>query len=216
MHCACGWGIRYKYAIKHYVNFTDQLVFIDETHKGELSSRRQKHWNKINGPQPYYEEFFGSHGIRYTFLAAVDYRGFIVEASDVVVRESGINDTDPCRGTIGAARFELWVKNELAPTLGRYVEDKPRSIFVLDNATIHHLERVKTIIESTGAKVIYTALYLLDLNPIEYFYGSYKNVFEKNHHDSWEEAHMKGINSVSPKEAMIFFRYCGLPVKKEI
>ena len=180
-----------------------------------MSNRRRKHWNRINGSQPYYEEFFGSHGIWYTFLAVADYRGFIIEALDVVVRETGINDTDPCRGTIGAARFELWVENKLAPTLGRYIEGEPRSIVVLDNATIHHSVRVKTIIESTGAKVIYTAPYSPDLNPIEYYFGSYKKCLRKNHRDSWEEAHMKGINSVSPKEAINFFRNCGLPVEKE-
>ena len=34
---------RYKYTIANSVYFTDQLVFIDETHKGELSNRRRKH-----------------------------------------------------------------------------------------------------------------------------------------------------------------------------
>ena len=69
--------------------------------------------------------------------------------------------------------------------------------------------------ESTEAKVIYTAPYSPDLNSIEYYFGSYKKCLRKNHRDGWEEAHMKGINSVSPKEAMNFLKYCGLPVKEE-
>jgi len=104
-----------------------------------------------------------------TFLAAIDYRRFITETSDVVLGETGVNDNNPSRGTIGADRFELWVKHKLAPVLGSYVESKPHSSVVLDNATIHHNKRIKDIIEATGAKVIYTAPFSPDLNPIEFF-----------------------------------------------
>ena len=195
---------RYLYCLKSNLKYIDQVVFLDETHKGELSSRRRKHWNAINGRQPYYEEFFGSHGIRYTFISAADIDGFIIESCDVIVRESGDNDTDPCRGTVGEARFTLWVENKLVPILGRFVENEPRSIVVLDNATIHHSPEIKNLIESTGAKVIYTAPYSPDLNPIEFYFGSYKKSLRRSMNEDWLDAHMKAIHSVTPSDAVIF------------
>ena len=188
---------------------------MDETHKSELSNRRRKHWNAVNGTQPFYDEFFGSHGERYTFLAAADSRGFIKETCDVIRRERSDADNDLTRGTVGSARFELWVRNKLLPTLGNYVANEKRSIVILDNATIHHSATIKNLIESTGAKVIYTAPFSPDLNPIEYFFSSYKKSLRRNHRMNWLDAHMIAIDSVSPKDAVNFFIHCDVPFAKQ-
>ena len=169
----------YKIALHHHVSYVDQLVFIDETSKGENASVRRRFWNPIGGTQPFFEEFFGSHNKRYTMLAAGDVNGFIVESVDVVHRERGPRDTCPLRGTIGMERFEMWVEEKLCPVLGNWANAEPRSIVVIDNATIHHSERVRGMIMATGAKIIYTAPYSPDLNPIEYYFGVYKSYLKK-------------------------------------
>ena len=108
-------------------------------------------------------------------LAAGDINGFIIESIDVVHRERSARDTCPLRGTTGMERFELWVEEKLCPVLGNWANSEPRSIIVIDNATIHHSERVRGLIMATGAKMIYTAPYSPDLNPIEYYFGVYKS-----------------------------------------
>ena len=67
--------------------------------------------------------------------------------------------------------------------LGDYAKGEPRSVVVLDNASVHHSEYVVHVITTAGAKVIYTAPYSPDLNPIELMFGqnkaSLKRVKEK-------------------------------------
>jgi transposase len=55
------------------------------------------------------------------------------------------------------------------PVLGRFEDDEPRSIHMMDNPSIHISERVKQLIEeAAGAILLYTAPYSPYLNPIEF------------------------------------------------
>jgi transposase len=62
----------------------------------------------------------------------------------------------------------------------------------LDNASVHHSEYVVHAIESAGAKVIYTAPYSPDLNPIELMFGQYKAALKRHTFLPWDEAHLVG------------------------
>ena len=61
--------------------------------------------------------------------------------------------------TVDTKRFIEWVENRLLPVLGRYEKGEARSVVILDNASIHHDDEIVDLIESTGARVIYTAPY---------------------------------------------------------
>ena len=43
----------------------------------------------------------------------------------------------------------------------------PRSVVLMDNASIYHLERVDDIISGVGAKLIFLSPYSPDLMPLE-------------------------------------------------
>ena len=80
--------------------------------------------------------------------------GFIIKACTLVPRKSSKSDADPTKGTVDADRFVLWLKENLVPILGKYALGEPRSVVILDNASIHQDSRVKEIIEAAGAVLI--------------------------------------------------------------
>ena len=188
----------FKLVLYNFVNYPDQLVFVDETSKSEHSATRRKFWNIIGRDQPFFTAFFGSHNKRYTVITAGDINGFIPETIDVVHREHGR------------------VREKLCPTLGRCVLSEPRSIVVIDNATIHHTKVIVDLIAATDAKTIYTAPYSPDLNPIEFYFGMYKRSLMRNFALNWLDAHFLGIYSVTPAHAKAFFRHCGVPGMEDV
>ena len=93
-------------------------------------------WSK-QGLTPFQTVHFeGSHGFCYNLIAACDINRFIYEACEPIY-QSDSNDTDPTHGTVDQARFKLWVIEKLIPKLGKYHLGQPRSIVVMDNASIH-------------------------------------------------------------------------------
>ena len=56
----------------------------------------------------------------------------------------------------------------------------PRSVILLDNATIHHTERAIKLIQSVGAIVHFLPPYSPDLNPIEELFSKVKACLKEN------------------------------------
>ena len=77
-------------------------------------------------------------------------------------------------GTVDGEYFVQWVRKKLCPVLGNYERGEPRSVVVLDNASIHHSDEMVDLIHATGAVIIYSAPYSPTLNPIENYFSMYK------------------------------------------
>jgi len=154
------------------------FVFVDETCVGRNESRRRRHWAPRGGPTPYGWEVFmadDEDGAVYSMIAAADINGFIHSACVPVWRKSSKTDGNILRGTVNAQYFEDWVVSSLIPTLGRRDLNEPRSVVILDNASVHSPERVEKLINDAGAVVVWTAPYSPDLNPIERCFHQYKS-----------------------------------------
>jgi transposase len=207
-----GCQLCYQECIDRIVLDPSQLVFLDETQKDRNSSRRRRSWFR-RGRNPFRDAYFaGSHGKRYTLVAACDINGFIIEACETILREEGPNDTDETRGTVNRDRFRLWIQETLVPVLGNYSRLEPRSIVVMDNASIHSGADIQDLIEATGARLVYLPPYSPDKNPIELMFGEYKKCLKRHSkHYAWRDAHVFGLYSVDPKMARNFFRKAGVP-----
>lgn len=181
-----------------------QLVFVDESSVGKNAGRQRRGWGRMGGPSPAFELFAEGefHGNTFTLIAAVDLNGFIEPACKCVFRKRSATDADPARGTVDTEMFLSWIQNSLCPTLGHSASNQPRSIVVMDNATIHRDDRIQAAIEAVGATVIWTAAYSPDLNPIERCFSYYKKYLLRHSRlfaRRPKEAHRRALCCVSGK-----------------
>ena len=196
---------QYKSALEMLVMHPNQLLFLDETAKGRNDARRRRSYSPRGVTPTASVPFTGSHGKRYSMLAACDMDGFIKETCEIVERE-GI-----AGGTVDTGVFTHWLNDNVIPVLGRYNLHEPHSIVVLDNASIHHTDEIVELIENAGAMVLYLAPYSPDLNPIELMFGQYKMGLKRHQGLGWWEAHMSALATVKPHNARNYYRRCGVP-----
>ena len=106
-------------------------------------------------------------GIHYEDLAM--YRGKPARPQKLLVRgkrvsaigvlsTSGMLDCHIVEGTVNADRFEEFVEKSLLPHLHPLNGIDPHSVVVMDNCSIHHVERIIELIETTGALVIFVTI----------------------------------------------------------
>lgn len=197
--------------LEYWMHDPSQLIFVDESAKDRNSSRRRRSWSR-RGLTPFRKAYFaGSHFKRYTLIAACDINGFVLEACETVLREHGAADNNPSRGTVDGERFKLWVEEKLIPVLGKYHDGAPRSIVVLDNASVHHVDGIVEMIQEAGAKVVFTAPYSPEYNPIETMFHVYKASLRRNKRMNWLDAHCIGLEAVTPKKAQMLFQHAKIP-----
>ncbi len=122
----------------------DKLVFVDETGTNTQMTRTRGRCQKGKRLVDYAPH---GHWKTTTFVAGL--RNDAITAPLVVDR--------PMNGVI----FQAWLEQNLAPTLTE------GDIVVMDNLPAHKVAGVRTIIESTGARLLYLPPYSPDLNPIE-------------------------------------------------
>ena len=122
------------------------------------------------------------------------------------LRRSGLVAPRAFDGAMTAERFEAWLRDDLGPTLRR------GDIVVMDNLSSHKSERVKLILTSFGASVLYLPPYSPDLNPIEKAYAKLKAHLRK-----LAERSVPGLMALlercadifKPTESANFFAACG-------
>ena len=80
-------------------------------------------------------------------------------------------------GSTDGEVFEDFLE-ELLPWCGRWPQ--PKSVLVMDNASIHHSDRVEQMCTEAGVKLIYLPPYSPDLNPIEEFFAELKAYIKRS------------------------------------
>lgn len=83
-------------------------------------------------------------------------------------------------GSTDSKRFEEFLER-LLPYCGKWPE--PKSVLIVDNASIHHSERIQQLCDDAGVVLLYLPPYSPDLNPIEEFFGELKRYIQ----EVWDE-----------------------------
>ena len=102
--------------------------------------------------------------------------------------------------------FEAYVEKVLAPTL------KPGQVVILDNLGAHKGEKVRELIESRAASVIFLPAYSPDFNPLEEAFSKIKAILKKTAARAREaliEAIGRALAAVGRQDAWRWFAHCG-------
>ena len=133
-----------------------RLVFIDETWtKTNMAPLRG--WARRGARLPAQVPF--GHWNTMTFIAAL--------------RNDRIDAPWLLDGPVNAAKFRIYVKDVLAPTL------KPGDVVMMDNLGSHKGLAIRKAIREAGAKLFLLPKYSPDLNPIEQVFAKLKHFLRK-------------------------------------
>jgi transposase len=110
-------------------------------------------------------------------------------------------------GATDGAAFEAYVKHFLLPTL------KEGQVVVMDNLQAHKSARVRNLIESAGASVLFLAPYSPDFSPIEEAFSKIKAILgtiEARTQEALVEAIGQALDAaVSGRDVLGWFAHCG-------
>ena len=89
---------------------------------------------------------------------------------------AGILDCKLVYGGVDGDTFYDFVQSNLLPHLMPFNGTNPHSVVVLDNASIHHVDGIQSMIQEVGALILYLPPYSPDYNPIEEAFGKVKAI----------------------------------------
>lgn len=111
-------------------------------------------------------------------------------------------------GATDGLAFETYVEQVLAPSL------QAGQIVVLDNLSVHHRARVAELIEARACALWFLPSYSPDLSPIEPAFAKFKQALRRVGARTLEalyDAISQVLPTISPQDALGFFRTCGYP-----
>lgn len=165
------------------------LIFIDETWTKTNMTRlrgRALRGKRLIDKSPH------GHWKTTTLIAALGIEG---------VRCSTVVD-----GPVNRDVFTAFVKQVLVPAL------RPGDIVVMDNLSSHKGARIRELIESAGAEVLFLPPYSPDLNPIEMIFSKIKQLLRtlacRTRETLWH-AMQSVLDQVTASDAINCFRHAG-------
>ena len=129
----------------------DMLIWVDETGSERYNSIRSFGY-ALRGMRPVCHHL-SVGGRRVSAIPVMTTRGI----------EDVFTTTDRVNGEV----FERFVCECILPIILPFDGNNPRSILVMDSASIHHLERIEEIITGVGGRILFLPPYSPDLMPLE-------------------------------------------------
>ncbi len=92
----------------------------------------------------------------------------------------GMLDVYTTDGSVDGEKFCTFVERNLLPQLLPFDGTNPRSVVIMDNASIHHVDDAVKLIEDSGALINFLPPYSPDLNPMEEAFSKLKYFLKAN------------------------------------
>ena len=155
---------RIQYMAEISLFHPDMLIWIDETGSDRRNSIRKYGYSLRGTPAQVFQLRVG---------------GKCISAIPILTTH-GIEDVYTSTETINGERFEDFLCQCLLPIIMPFDGVNPRSVVVMDNASIHHLARVQDIITGVGARLVFLPPYSPDLMPLEEVFAEVKALLRAN------------------------------------
>jgi transposase len=166
-----------------------RLVFIDET------------WAKTNMTRLRGRSTRGER-----LVAKVPHGHWTTTTLIAALGQSGMRCAMTVDGAVNRDVFEAFIKQVLLPTLSA------GDMVVMDNLSSHKGQRVRQLVESTGATVLYLPPYSPDLNPIELAFAKLKQLMCSAGHRTvdalWGDV-QRMLDRITASDAAGFLGHCG-------
>ena len=177
---------------------SDMLIFIDETGADRRNCLRRFGYS-IRGKPPISHKLL-VRGQRVNAIAAMS--------------TSGILDCYSVTRSVDGTEFLHFIQHYLCPHLKPFDGINSHSVVVMDNASIHRVNSVAQLIESTGALLYYLPPYCPDLNPIEEAFSKLKATLRANEAllDTVLDCEMLVLNSflaITPTDCTHWIEHAG-------
>lgn len=109
-------------------------------------------------------------------------------------------------GAVNGDVFEAFVEQVLVHELRR------GDVVIMDNLSSHKRERVRTLIEDAGARLVFLPPYSPDLNPIEQLFSKIKQMLRSlacRTRDALWRTMQSVLDQVTPNDARNCYKHCG-------
>ncbi len=115
-------------------------------------------------------------------------------------------------GAVNGDVFEAFVEQVLVPEL------RQGDVVIMDNLSSHKRHRVRQVIDSAGARLVFLPPYSPDLNPIEMIFAKIKQSLRslacRTRNTLWQ-AMQYVLDQVTPSDACNCYRHCGYTLQMD-
>ena len=120
------------------------------------------------------------------------------------------------KGSINADVFSDFLDRDVVPKLMPFNGNNPKSIVLMDNASIHHCSEVIATIENAGALLHFLPPYSPDLNPAEevfskekYYLQQNDPVIETSSEEEFNDIILQGFCTITADDCYGYFNHAG-------
>ena len=145
---------------------SEMFVFIEKTGSDHWDCLRKFGYNLRGKPAEALQLF--NRGKHITAIAAMSVEGVL----ECTMLEGGV---------CGSA-FKSFLEEKLSPLLHPSNSSNPHSVFILDNAAIHHVDGAVDLLRYLGVLIYFLPPYSPGYNPIEEWFAKVKSTLKANEH----------------------------------
>ena len=137
-----------------------------------------------------------------------------------IMTSRGIEDIDTYDGSINGSIFCDFITRCLVPIIQPFDGKNSRSVVVMDNASIHHVDTVVNTILPTGTLLRFNSPTIISYsphyNPIEEVFAKVKSFLKANQfiYDVTMSPQLlitMGFNTITPEDCLGYIKHAGYP-----